>query len=480
MADFERGSVSKMKFSTVFTIIAISVVYCKNPGLKTRITDAGLTYADQVAIGQLSKSAVGQKIPDQSGKSGDVTYEISNIVIKSFSVPSSSIDVVADGLNWKASGLELSSSGHFHYKLHKFISGSGSVDVSVSGVTFDIGISLGVDSTGRPKIGSNGCSCDIGSVHVKFHGGAAQIYNLFKGLVKKTIKKLLNKQLCSTIKNAVDVDGSKALAKLKVTVDVGKVFLLDYRFIGKPAFNPQHFLETYHKGEFYWASSISEAPFDPISMPAFNSTQKMFYIWMSDYTFNTLTYQAQKHGMLAYNLTQKDLPAKAKDFLNTTCNGIPCIGKIIPQIGQKYPNNQVQMVMSSGFAPNISVAEGKVNVLFGGTITMTTTKGDNFLLALNATMSISVTLDVKNQSIYANIGDMSIVLHVIKSDVGQISDIVLNVIANTAIIGFVKPQLNKLGAKGIPLPLTNNIQFVNTEITLDKDTIMIGTDLKYQ
>jgi hypothetical protein len=40
--------------------------------------------------------------------------------------------------------------------------------------------------------------------------------------------------------------------------------------------------------------------------------------------------------------------------------------------------------MSSGFAPNISVAEGKVNVLIGGTITLTTTKGDNFLLALNA------------------------------------------------------------------------------------------------
>ena len=39
-----RGSVSKMQFSTVFTILAISVVYCKNPGLKTRITDAGLTY----------------------------------------------------------------------------------------------------------------------------------------------------------------------------------------------------------------------------------------------------------------------------------------------------------------------------------------------------------------------------------------------------------------------------------------------------
>ena len=33
--------------------------------------------ADQVAIGQLSKSAIGQKIPDESGKSGAVSYEIS-------------------------------------------------------------------------------------------------------------------------------------------------------------------------------------------------------------------------------------------------------------------------------------------------------------------------------------------------------------------------------------------------------------------
>lgn len=42
------------------------------------------------------------------------------------------------------------------------------------------------------------------------------------------------------------------------------------------------------------------------------------------------------------------------------------------------------MFMSSEFEPKMSVANGKVNVLCGGTITMTTTKGDNFLLALNA------------------------------------------------------------------------------------------------
>ena len=51
-------------------------------------------------------------------------------------------------------------------------------------------------------------------------------------------------------------------------------------------------------------------------MPAFSSTQKMFYIWMSDYTFNTLAYQAQKHGMLAYNLTQKDVSLENLNILS--------------------------------------------------------------------------------------------------------------------------------------------------------------------
>jgi hypothetical protein len=36
---------------------------------------------------------------------------------------------------------------------------------------------------------------DIGSVHVKFHGGAGWIYNLFKGRVEKAIKKLLNSKV---------------------------------------------------------------------------------------------------------------------------------------------------------------------------------------------------------------------------------------------------------------------------------------------
>lgn len=42
------------------------------------------------------------------------------------------------------------------------------------------------------------------------------------------------------------------------------------------------------------------------------------------------------------------------------------------------------MSMSSDFSPNMSVSNGKVNVLGGGTINMFTVQGDTFLLTLNA------------------------------------------------------------------------------------------------
>ncbi|XP_052061803.1 bactericidal permeability-increasing protein-like [Mytilus californianus] len=438
-----------MKLYVVCAVLIVYLTEAKNPGLKTRITDAGLTYASQVAIEQLSKSAKGQKIPDQSGRSGDVSYELSNVVINSFNNPSSGITVTADGLNWKADGLGLSINGHFHYKYHGIIpiSDSGNIDVSVSGVNFNVGISLGVDGTGRPKIASSGCSCSIGSLGVHFHGGAAWIYNLFKGVVEDALKKQLNGQLCTIINKAVNTDASQSLAKLK---------------------------------EIYWTSSMTEAPFDPPSMPPISSTKKMFYISMSDYVFNTLAYEAQIHKMLEYNLTQKDLPAKEKDFLNTTCVGTPCIGQVIPQIGKKYPNRQVTMFMSSDISPNMSVTNGKVNVLSGGTINMFTVQGDIFLLTLNATMTASVSLNVKSEKIYGSISEMKLKLHVVKSNVGQISDTILNFIANTAIIAFAEPQLNKLGAEGIPLPVTDNVHFINTEVTLNKDTLVIGTDLQYQ
>lgn len=48
-----------------------------------------------------------------------------------------------------------------------------------------------MDGTGRPTMKAVGCSCNVGSADIKFHGGAAWIYNLFSGQLENKLKDMV-------------------------------------------------------------------------------------------------------------------------------------------------------------------------------------------------------------------------------------------------------------------------------------------------
>lgn len=48
-----------------------------------------------------------------------------------------------------------------------------------------------MDGSGRPTIKAVGCSCNVGSADIKFHGGAAWIYNLFSGKLEDKLKDMV-------------------------------------------------------------------------------------------------------------------------------------------------------------------------------------------------------------------------------------------------------------------------------------------------
>lgn len=49
---------------------------------------------------------------------------------------------------------------------------SGYFDLHVYGITIDVTIDIMKDETGRPAVRSSGCSANVGSVSIEFHGGA--------------------------------------------------------------------------------------------------------------------------------------------------------------------------------------------------------------------------------------------------------------------------------------------------------------------
>ena len=58
-------------------------------------------------------------------------------------------------------------------------------------------ITFGITKNNAPQLHVGTCSASVGSLNIKFHGGASWLYNLFKDPIADAIKKALQPQLCS-------------------------------------------------------------------------------------------------------------------------------------------------------------------------------------------------------------------------------------------------------------------------------------------
>jgi len=74
---------------------------------------------------------------------------------------------------------------------------------------------------------------------------------------------------------------------------------------------------------------------------------------------------------------------------------------------------------------------------------------------------------------------MSANVSVNDSTIGPVSAYLLNVVVKFVLVQYVMPELNEVGARGIPLPRINFVQFVNAGLELQKDVIRVSADIKY-
>ncbi|XP_050397637.1 lipopolysaccharide-binding protein [Patella vulgata] len=475
----------------VFTVVDASAstngaTVPHNPGFQTRITEKALAYAANEAINALSGKITGMKVPDQSGTAKRITYQMTSMTITSFTKPSGGITPVPNqGLKWSVTGAGVAMNGNWRYRYKRGwfkISDHGRFHVSANGISFSIIINVGKDSNGRPKLTATGGSCSIGSVRVKFRGGLSWIYNLFSGTIERKIKGILQEKLIQIVKEAVNVDGEKELQKLPVTVVLAKKFLLDYSLISTPTFTSSY-METHHKGEIFWNGDKTEAPFQPEPIPENNDKSKMVYLWLSDYMANSMGYTALKHGYLKYNFSSQDLPPENQSKLNTTCRGSKCIGKLVPPIGKKYPNCQLKLNMIGTKAPVLSIGDGSLKVNGSGTVNIYAQKKDRadiLILTLKVTLGFTAQASLKGQLLYAKISNPLLELKVLKSNIGNVRVSAIQKMMKLALGMIVFPQLNALGSKGLVLPITDDIELSNSQLIIQKHSLMIATDLIYK
>uniref|UniRef100_UPI00358E3D8B bactericidal permeability-increasing protein-like isoform X1 n=2 Tax=Myxine glutinosa TaxID=7769 RepID=UPI00358E3D8B len=447
-----------------------------NPGFKVRITNAGLQYAKDTGVSVLSQKLKTLHIPDMSGKKGVFSYKVYQISLQELSLPTSDIlPVPGTGLKVSIANGFFRLSGRWSYKA-LFVRDSGSFDLSLNSVGLTTVLRFTKDVGGRPTVQAVGCSATVGDVHVKLHGGASWFYNLFRGPIGHNIRDNLKRQICPMVTNSVDKGLNEILQTFPVKKNVDEFVMVDYSLTRDPEFLPKA-VDLSCKGSFKSISHPVEPPFTALPMNMDNATDKMLYLGVSEYLFNTAGFAFHSAGALNYLITNDMIPKESPFRLDTSS-----IGRFIPEVQKQYPNMLMEMRMLSNAPPAVTIQPKTTNLsAYADILTFAILPNGSraFLFSLNVSATMDAKLAFAGPKLKGVLDLKSLLMKQLNSTVGTIPVASIKLGVLFILHYSVLPKVNDRLNKGIPLPDLKGVEIINPLLRSEQACVLIGLNLKY-
>ncbi|GFS24600.1 bactericidal permeability increasing protein [Elysia marginata] len=154
---------------------------------------------------------------------------------------------------------------------------------------------------------------------------------------------------------------SNVLVFSTVSASVANDFMIDYRLMSNPKVTSSY-METGLKGAVYSKSRRREPPLTAQAIPPVNYNGRMLYVWLTQYSFNTLMYQMHTSGMLRYQIAKAQLPSRSQSYLDTTCTSI-CVGRALLQVGLFHSRKTVELSVQSTAMPEATMTNNRINIV---------------------------------------------------------------------------------------------------------------------
>ncbi|XP_027478711.2 bactericidal permeability-increasing protein isoform X1 [Zalophus californianus] len=479
----EPDSVLRWAALLVLATLGTAVMAATNPGVVARITQKGLDYACQQGVAVLQKELEKIKIPDFSGSFkikhlGKGHYSFYSMVVRGFQLPSSQIRLVPNkGLDVSIINANMKISGKWKAR-KKFIKVKGNFDLSVTGISISAGLELGFDpASGLPTATCSSCSSHIDSVRVHISGGKiGWLIQLFHKKIESSIRNTMTSKICQIVTSSVSSKLQSYLKTLRVTTKIDKVAGINYSLVAPPTATADN-LDGQLKGEFFSVAHPGPFPFTSPALAFPNDHDRMVYLGISDYFFNTAGFVYQQAGVLHLTITDDMIPKKSKFRLTTTF-----LGTLIPEVAKMFPNMMVQLNISASSPPHLTVLP--TGLIFTPALEVqafavlpNSSLASLFVLHLstNASMEVSATAD----RLVGKLSMDRLLLELKHSDIGPFSVVVLQAIMNYVLSTTVIPRINEWLMKGFPLPLPANIQLFNLVLQSHQNFLLFGADVHY-
>ncbi|KAM6147846.1 bactericidal permeability-increasing protein-like [Erethizon dorsatum] len=312
--------------ATVGTALTVAI----DPGVVIRISQDGLDYACQQGVAVLQKKLENINLPDFSGsfkikflRKGYYSFYSMNVI--NFQLPSPQIRLQPNvGLQLSISNANVIINGKWKARKN-FLKASGNFVLRVEGLSISADLKLGSDpASGHVTVACSSCSSSINKVRLSISNSRlGWLIRLFHKKIDSLLQKTLNNKICKILTSSVDTDlqryietlpGQPCILELleerfktvfvdmELTSKIDKVAEIDYSLVASPIATADS-LDLPLKGEFFSQADHSPPPFDPPVMAIPPDHDRMVYLGMSDYFFNTAGLVYQQAGVLKWTLT---------------------------------------------------------------------------------------------------------------------------------------------------------------------------------
>nr|XP_055040468.1 bactericidal permeability-increasing protein-like isoform X1 [Misgurnus anguillicaudatus]XP_055040469.1 bactericidal permeability-increasing protein-like isoform X1 [Misgurnus anguillicaudatus] len=452
-----------------------------NPGVEVKLTQKGLEYGRQIGIASIQQKLGSIKLPDVSGSEsvdpiGKVEYSLTGMQIVNLGLPSSALGLVpGSGVSLTIDNAYINLHGNWRVKYLRIIKDSGSFDLAVSGLTISTTLAITSDETGRPSVSMTSCTSTLGSVNVKFHGGASWLYNLFSSYIDKALQSALQKQICPLVSDSI-ADINPHLKTLNVVAEVDKYAEIEYSMVGSPVISNSS-IDFGLKGEFYNIGQHKEPPFSPTPFSLPFQSNNMLYIGVSAFTINSASFVYHSTGVLSLNITDDMIPSGSPIRLNTKS-----FSAFIPQIEKMYPGLMMKLLVKTVKEPLITSKPNNMTVQATSVVMAYAIQPNGTLCPLfdiNLEGSISAHMFVTELKLAGNLTLNKIDMSLAKSYVGPFKVTSLENIFTMVLKLAVMPRVNARLEEGYPLPAIGKMRLAETQLQVLKDYLLIGTDVQF-
>ncbi|XP_060050347.1 BPI fold-containing family C protein [Erinaceus europaeus] len=452
------------------------------PGIKARATQRALDYGVQAGMEMIEQMVKKKNIPDLKGsesleflKIDYVNYNFSNIKINSFSFPNTSLTFVP-GVGIKA----LTNHGTTNISTDWGIKSplfqdTGGANLFLSGVYFTGIIILAQNDFGHPILKLQDCYAQVSHAHVSFSGELSVLYNSFAEPMEKPILKNLNEKLCPIITSEVEALNTN-LSMIEVLTKIDNYTVLDFSLVSSPEIT-ENYADLNLKGVFYPLENLSDPPFSPVPFVLPERNDTMLYIGISEYFLKSASFAHFTAG--AFNVT-----LSTQEISNHLVHNSQGLGNVLSQIAEVYILSQPIMVqIMATEPPRINLLPGNFTLDIPASI-MILTKSENStvetIVSMDFVASTSVGLVILGQRLICSLSLNRFHLSLPESNHNNIEILRFENVLSSILHFGVLPLANAKLQQGLPLPNPYNISFINSEIEVLKDFLLISTDLKYE